>query len=103
MICVLHGAEGSKIICVSFALTLLSCRHGDQHSSPVQGGTVKLPKAPQRYRSFLLRAWLQTDAEGWRFVVENPQNGQKQGFSSYQALISYIELELAKARQEEER
>jgi hypothetical protein len=63
---------------------------------------VKLPKAPQRYRSFLLRAWLQTDAEGWRFVVENPQNGQKQGFSSYQALISYIELELAKARQEVE-
>jgi hypothetical protein len=63
---------------------------------------MNLPKTPLQYRSFLLRAWLQTDADGWRFVVENPQNGQNEGFSSYRALMSYIELELARARQEEE-
>lgn len=31
----------------------------------------------------------------WRFMLENPHNGEKQGFSSCETLLTFLESKLA--------
>jgi hypothetical protein len=42
---------------------------------------MQMPKTTARYHSFLLRCW-DEDGAGWRFMLENPHNGEKQGFAA---------------------
>ena len=59
---------------------------------------MQMPKRPTRYHSFLLRCW-DEDGAGWRFMLENPHNGEKQGFGSYKQLVAFLEGELAGSRE----
>jgi hypothetical protein len=48
-----------------------------------------------RYRSYLLRLW-QAPGRGeprWLASLEVPGTGERQGFSSLQALFSYLEVQ----------
>lgn len=52
-----------------------------------------------RYRAFLLRLWeedaLKPPAEAWRFSLEDPHSGQKRGFASLAALVTFLEQEMS--------
>ncbi len=61
-----------------------------------------------RYQVYILRLWRKpadaadavesaTSAEpsaAWRFVLEEPQTGQRRGFADFGALMSFLEMEL---------
>ena len=54
---------------------------------------------PPRYRAFMLRCWevRSPDPDGvttWRFGVEDPHTGQKQGFADLEALAAFLQMEL---------
>jgi hypothetical protein len=54
---------------------------------------------PPRYRAFMLRCWevRSPDAGGpvtWRFSIEDPNTGQKQGFADLEALVAFLGDEL---------
>ena len=58
---------------------------------------VRIPKRLPRYHSYLLRCWEEDGVvTSWRFMLENPHTGEKQGFDSCEALLAFIESELAK-------
>jgi hypothetical protein len=44
---------------------------------------------------YVLRLWREpTEAEAWRFVLEEPQTGQRRGFADFGALMEFLEREL---------
>lgn len=51
------------------------------------------------YKSFWLRCW-QSDnravstAAGWRFSLENPESGRKQGFTDLEELFAFLQAEI---------
>ncbi len=55
---------------------------------------MQMSKRPPRYHSFLLRCW-EEEGAGWRFMLENPHNGEKQGFGSCEQLVTFLEGEMA--------
>lgn len=61
---------------------------------------VQVPKWPPRYHSYLLRCWEEDGAvKSWRFMLENPHNGAKQGFSSCEDLLAFVGSELVGERE----
>jgi hypothetical protein len=54
---------------------------------------------PPHYRSYLLRFWRERGLpEGravWRFSVEDPHTGQRQGFATLKAFVAYLQAEMA--------
>ena len=53
---------------------------------------------PSYYGAYLLRFWgEQGDTEqpiAWRFSLENPHSGERQGFGSLKAVIEFLEMEV---------
>ena len=53
---------------------------------------------PMGYRSYLLRFWQEHGesqaAAIWRFSLEDPLTGQRQGFASLDALTAWLRTEL---------
>jgi hypothetical protein len=61
------------------------------------------PPARPRYRAYLLRCWEERPADPaapgtWRFGLEDPRTGARQGFADLAALIAYLEAALAADR-----
>jgi hypothetical protein len=57
------------------------------------------PYRPSRYRAYLLRFWEEgrghPDLPGaWRFSLEDPRSGQRQGFASLEALVGFLRQEM---------
>jgi len=53
------------------------------------------PKHLSRYRSFLLRLWME-DARSktpWRIVLINIQTGSRRGFVDFEQLVKFLERE----------
>jgi hypothetical protein len=47
------------------------------------------------YRSYLLRLWLEPNANpAWRVMVESPANGERHGFSSLESFIAFLQQEM---------
>jgi hypothetical protein len=60
---------------------------------------MSLIHKPPRYRTLLLTLWEERNEDldvpsAWRFRLEDPRTGQRQGFSSLQALMSMLEQEI---------
>jgi len=55
-------------------------------------------------RAYLLRFWAERGptAEGpvWRFNLEDPHSGQRQGFSRLDTLVAYLEDQMRQAEAE---
>ena len=47
---------------------------------------------PPGYRAYLLRCW--REATGWRFSLEDPHTGERQGFAGAEALLAHLEASL---------
>jgi hypothetical protein len=50
---------------------------------------------PLRYHSYLLRFWEDrsqsaADPAVWRFSLEDPRTGERQGFATVQALLTFL-------------
>jgi hypothetical protein len=61
------------------------------------------PPARPRYRAYLLRCWEERPADPaapgiWRFGLEDPHSGARQGFADLAALVAYLEAALADDR-----
>jgi hypothetical protein len=58
---------------------------------------------PPAYRSYLLRLWQERSEQPamvtWRCSLEDPLSGQRHGFASLDALVSWLKAELAEPRQ----
>lgn len=57
------------------------------------------PYRPSRYRAYLLRFWEEArgrpDLPGtWRFSLEDPRTGQRQGFADLEALVDFVRQEM---------
>lgn len=53
-----------------------------------------IPQEPPSYQSYLLRIWKEQNQEpehARRFSLENPQSGERHGFSSLTALMTFLE------------
>ncbi len=54
------------------------------------------------YQAYLLRFWKEqdwkTETYSWRFSLENPRTGQRQGFASLEALVSFVQATMASAQ-----
>lgn len=51
----------------------------------------------RRYLSYLLRLW-QIESEGalvWRMSLESPQTGERTGFPSLDALLTFLEQQIS--------
>ena len=65
---------------------------------------VQMPKRLPRYHSYLLRCWEEDGVmTRWRFMLENPHNGEKQGFESCEEFMTFLEGELEGATLAKER
>lgn len=54
---------------------------------------------PPRYRTYLLTTWEERSQDPaipavWRFRLEDPRTGQRQGFATLEALIAVLEQEM---------
>lgn len=54
---------------------------------------------PPRYRSYLLTFWEERGREPdkpviWRFRLEDPRTGQRQGFASLEEMVAFLRTEL---------
>jgi hypothetical protein len=54
---------------------------------------------PPRYQAYLLRLWQERSQhparlEVWRFSLEEPQTGVRRGFTSLEAVMSFIESQI---------
>ncbi len=52
-----------------------------------------------RYCAYLLRCWQEPRGEhqgqaAWRFSLEDPQTGHRQGFATFDALMAFLRNEL---------
>ncbi|MDQ4075769.1 MAG: hypothetical protein M3220_05910 [Chloroflexota bacterium] len=57
------------------------------------------PGPPPGYRAYLLRCWQEQSVhEGnmlmWRFSLEDPHTGGRQGFATWEGLVSFLYGEL---------
>jgi hypothetical protein len=55
---------------------------------------------PPRYRSYLMAFWEERGSDpevagDWRFSLEDPHTGQRQGFACLDDLVAYLEQEIA--------
>jgi hypothetical protein len=62
---------------------------------------------PPRYRAYLLRFWSERNqhpalATVWRFSLEDPHTGQRQGFPSLEALVEALRKELGSLENDSE-
>jgi hypothetical protein len=60
---------------------------------------VSFFNAPPHYRTFLLTLWEERNQDAnspavWRFHLEDPRTGQRQGFASLAELISFLQAQL---------
>ena len=51
---------------------------------------------PPRYCSYLLRCWQEQQLvhlgpAAWRFSLEDPHTGERQGFATFEALIAFLQ------------
>ena len=56
---------------------------------------MTLPTRSAPYCAYLLRCWHATnqaaaDAQGWRFILEDPSTGARRSFASFDALVSFL-------------
>jgi len=53
---------------------------------------------PPRYRAYLLRFWQErrppAAGSAWRFSLEDPHTGERQGFAGLEALLAYLQAEM---------
>lgn len=57
---------------------------------------------PLRYCAYLLRCWVEHSGNPehhvvWRFSVEDPHTGERQGFASFDQLLAFLRSELRDA------
>ncbi|MCA1552955.1 MAG: hypothetical protein LC737_01110 [Chloroflexi bacterium] len=57
-------------------------------------------KQPPRYKAFTLRIWEERTQGGesasqWRFSLEDPQTGKRQGFVDLNALMNYLRAQIS--------
>jgi hypothetical protein len=56
---------------------------------------------PARYRAYLLRFWEERGKPGvpglWRFSLEDPHGGERQGFADLAALVAFLEAEMSES------
>jgi hypothetical protein len=54
---------------------------------------------PQSYQSYLLRLWrtATTGDATWRASLENPQTGERHGFASLDAMVTFLRLQIGLA------
>ena len=55
---------------------------------------------PPRYCSYLLRCWQEQQLvhlgpAAWRFSLEDPHTGERQGFATFEALIAFLQEALS--------
>ena len=55
---------------------------------------------PPRYCSYLLRCWqeqhlVHLGPAAWRFSLEDPHTGERQGFATFEALIAFLQEALS--------
>jgi len=43
-----------------------------------------------KYRSFLLRLWLENDSQTWRFSLEDPHTGERRGLANLETLTTFL-------------
>lgn len=80
------------MICHRLTFTLLR--------TPAQGVFVSNLERPPRYRAYLLRCWQERSQQPehlgvWRFSLQEPHSGQRRGFASLEALMAFLETQLA--------
>jgi hypothetical protein len=49
-----------------------------------------MEERPVEYFSYLLRMWRTGEHSAWRASLEDPQTGERRGFGSLEALLSYL-------------
>jgi hypothetical protein len=59
-----------------------------------------IPAEPPRYRAYMLRCWeVRSPQPGgpasWRFSLEDPHTGEKQGFADLNTLTEFLQDELS--------
>jgi hypothetical protein len=71
-----------------------------QPARPSQERQMPRPPAPPRYQAWLLRCWEERGvaAPTWRFNLEDPHTGARQGFTGLAALVAHLEAALAADR-----
>lgn len=62
---------------------------------------------PPRYRTYLLTFWEERSQDPaipavWRFRLEDPRTGQRQGLANLEALMAILEREMVQAEGERE-
>ena len=55
---------------------------------------------PPKYKTYILRIWeerspIKMGASTWRFSLENPETNIRHGFANFEALIAFLEAEMA--------
>jgi hypothetical protein len=59
---------------------------------------MPLLDTPPHYRAFLLRFWAEhgqaPDSFTWRFTLEDPHSGERQGFRDLEALVAWLRTEM---------
>jgi hypothetical protein len=60
---------------------------------------VSFFNSPPRYRTFLLTLWEERNQDPnspavWRFRLEDPRTGQRQGFASLAEMVASLQTEL---------
>jgi hypothetical protein len=66
---------------------------------------VSFFNAPPRYSTFLLTLWEERNEDPnspavWRFRLEDPRTGQRQGFASLAEVISFLQAQLVEETNE---
>ena len=56
--------------------------------TPVAGDAME--ERPVEYFSYLLRMWRTGEHSAWRASLEDPRTGERMGFGSLEALLSYL-------------
>ena len=73
-----------------------------QTASKMEHGRDAMQSFPQPsgYRSYLLRFWEERSEQSaltlWRISLEDPSTGQRRGFASLEALMAWLQSELAR-------
>ncbi len=54
---------------------------------------------PSRYCSYLLRCWqeqslVHAGSAAWRFSLEDPHTGERQGFATFESLMNFLHQQL---------
>jgi hypothetical protein len=62
--------------------------------------TANILSNPPSYHTYLLRCWQERSTEGveaikvWRFSLEDPRTGQRQGYATLEALLASLQAAL---------